>query len=527
MLRHQGPSFPFAKEGELMPSPLLEVHKIVKEFPGVKALQGVAFDLLPGEIHALVGENGAGKSTLMKILSGYYPYGSYEGELSFEGKTCHFHKIKDSERAGIVIIHQELALVQKLSLGENIFLGQECTRGFGIIDWDQCWTRAQELLERVGLKHKPQRLLKDCSVGEQQLVEIAKSLARNAKVLILDEPTAALTEEESLRLLSILRQLRKEGVSCIYISHRLHEVLAIADRITVLRDGQTVGTYPRAELNEDQMVALMVGRELHDRYPRQTRERGAKVLNVKDWTVLAPDQRLTCQNINFSAFKGEILGVSGLMGSGRSELFMNLLGLWGKTRSGTLELDGQPQRFRSPQDAIEKGMALVSEDRKRYGLVLGMNITENTSLASLSRLTRWGAIDAETEIQKAQAFRQELKIKSSSLEQPVGNLSGGNQQKVVLAKWLLTEPKVLILDEPTRGIDVGARYEIYKIMNELVARGVVVIMISSDLSEVIGMSDRILVFHEGRIAGEVMAAEATQERIMAMATGTLASPSTH
>ncbi len=502
-----------------MQTPLLEVLPIAKEFSGVKALDGVAFSLEKAELHAIVGENGAGKSTLMKILSGCYPHGSYSGRFLLHGKECSFATIKDSEQAGIVIIHQELALVPQLSLAENLFLGHEISSSWGLIDWEATWIAAEALLKRVGLRHRPQTLVRELSIGEQQLLEIAKALAKKAQVLILDEPTAALTEEESLRLLAIIRQLKTEGVSCLYISHRLPEVLSLVDRITVIRDGKSIGTYLCSDLNEDRLVALMVGRELKDRYPRQARKRGALALSVRNWSVRSPSGREVCQQMSFEAYQGEILGISGLMGSGRSELFMNMLGLWGKHESGELHLFGKQLKIRSSQEAIEAGLALVSEDRKRYGLVLGMDIQHNTTLASLTHLTRWGLIQSTTEVQKTEALRQELRLKCHSIEQKVGKLSGGNQQKVVLAKWLLTAPKVLILDEPTRGIDVGARYEIYKIMNQLVEDGVVVIMISSDLPEILGMSDRVLVFHEGQLAGELMAEAATQETIMALATG--------
>lgn len=503
-----------------MSLPILSVKKISKEFSGVKALRELEFELFEGDIHALVGENGAGKSTLMKILSGYYPEGTYEGGFTLDAKPCNFQNIRESERAGIVIIHQELALVQHLSLAENIFLGHERRNRWGVIDWEETWAIAGDLLERVGLQQDPQTLVKNCAIGEQQLVEIAKALARQARILILDEPTAALTEKESLHLLEILRQLKKEGVSCIYISHRLHEIMAIADRITILRDGQTVGTYPRQELEEKRMLELMVGRELTDRYPRKVRVRGPKFLEVKHWTVESPsDKRIVCHKIEFDAYQGEILGISGLMGSGRSEFFMNLLGLWGKKIEGSLRLQGEILQIHSAKEATKQGLALLTEDRKRYGLVLGMDLKRNSSLASLNKLTKWMAIDSDREEQSAKKCVEDLHIKAQSIEQKVGHLSGGNQQKVVLAKWLMTHPKVLILDEPTRGIDVGARYEIYKIMNDLVDQGVVVILISSDLAEIIGMSDRILVFHEGRVAGELSSAEASQQKIMSYATG--------
>jgi D-xylose transport system ATP-binding protein len=496
------------------------MRQITKEFPGVKALSQVTFAVAPGEIHALVGENGAGKSTLMKVLSGLYPSGSYSGSILLDGVEQHFATIKDSERTGIAIIYQELALVNQLSIAENIFLGSEITRGSGMIDWDETYRRAEALLAEVGLKLRPDTRIKDCGVGEQQLVEIAKALAKQARILILDEPTAALTEAEAENLLAIIKKLKARGVTCIYISHRLHEVMAIADRITVLRDGQTVATRDKQTLDEDALVRLMVGREIKGRYPRRKRPIGDVVLEVESWTVMGPHRDApVCRDVSFVARRGEILGIAGLMGAGRSELVMSLFGVFGSVVKGELRLEGRAQRIKSARDAIAAGLGLVSEDRKRSGLVLGMDIKQNITLASLERISKLGLIDPNEEIHASSEQVRALSIKTPSLEQRVGNLSGGNQQKVVLAKWLRTRPKVLILDEPTRGIDVGAKYEIYNIMQQLAENGVTVIMVSSDLAEVLGMSDRILVMHEGRLAGELAAEGATQADVMHYATG--------
>ncbi len=502
----------------------LDMRQISKEFSGVKALKNVSFDAKQGEIHALVGENGAGKSTLMKILSGLYPNGSFSGEIQVGGKPQFFQSTKDSEKAGIAIIYQELALVKQLSIAENIFLGHEVTSRKWIIDWDETHRRARDLLNQVGLNASPATKVESLGVGEQQLVEIAKALGKNAQILILDEPTAALTETESIRLLNILRQLKSRGITCLYISHRLHEVISIADRVTILRDGQTIETITNQNLDEQTLVRLMVGRELTERYPHRPRTFGATALAVQNWTVAGPRYgSIACRDISLAVKQGEILGISGLMGAGRSEFVMSLFGVYGKRLKGSLQIEGQDAQINSAASAIDAGLALVSEDRKRFGLILDMDIGKNTTLASLPAFARWGVLNPNREIQESLRLKNELKTKTPNLEQKARNLSGGNQQKVVLAKWLLTKPKILLLDEPTRGIDVGAKYEIYSIMLELASRGVAIIMVSSDLAEILGMSDRIIVMRDGQVSGELSREEASQERIMTLATA----PTTH
>jgi ABC-type sugar transport system ATPase subunit len=499
---------------------LLEMRNITKEFPGVKALEDVTFQVRKGEIHALVGENGAGKSTLMKILSGFYPFGTYSGDIVIEGQVQRFSRIRDSEEAGIAIIYQELALVKQMTIAENIHLGAERRRGWGVIDWNETYQRTGQALKDVGLRLSPATRVLDLGVGSQQLVEIAKALSKQARLLILDEPTAALTEAEADNLLHILAALRERGVACVYISHRLREVTRIADRITVLRDGKTICTDDKANMGEERMVRTMVGRDLTNMFPRRARQVGKTVLEVRHWTVRDPvTDELKCKDISLEVKQGEILGIAGLMGAGRTELVMSLFGVWGRRQAGEVWLEGKRIEIGSAQDAIRFGLSLVSEDRKRYGLVLGMDVKENSTLASLERISRGGVIDKNEEIKCSAQFVKELRTKTPSLEQKVGNLSGGNQQKVVIAKWLLTRPKVLFLDEPTRGIDVGAKVEIYNIMNDLVDQGVGVVMISSELPEVLGMSDRILVIHEGRLTGAFSREEATEEKVMTSATG--------
>ncbi|MEZ7890357.1 MAG: xylose ABC transporter ATP-binding protein [Candidatus Wallbacteria bacterium] len=497
----------------------LEMRSITKEFPGVKALDGVTFNVKKGEIHALVGENGAGKSTLMKILSGVYPAGTFSGDIVIDGAKMTFGRIKDSEKAGVAIIYQELALVKQLSVCENITLGNEISER-GIIDWDQSFLKAEAALKKVGLKVSPAEKLLHLGVGEQQLVEIAKALSKEAKILILDEPTAALTESEAENLLRILKELKNSGVTCIYISHRLREIFEIADTITVLRDGKTICTQSKSDFTEDKLIAKMVGRELTQIYPRKKRPIGETLMEVKNWTVYDPAiDETVVDNVSFMVKKGEILGIAGLIGAGRTELVMSMFGVFGRITSGRIFLDGKELSLKSAGDAIKAGISLVSEDRKRFGLVLSMDIKKNMSLASLGRISNNAVIDENEEIRYAEKYSRELKVKTPSIEQIVGNLSGGNQQKVVLGKWLMTGPKVLILDEPTRGIDVGAKFEIYTLINELVDSGVCVIMISSELPEVLGMSDRILVMHEGKFTGELLINDATEEKIMYYATG--------
>ncbi len=499
---------------------LLEMRNITKEFPGVRALENVTLSVRKGEIHALVGENGAGKSTLMKILSGFYPYGTYSGDIVLDGQVQEFHRIRDSEHAGIAIIYQELALVKQMTIAENIFLGAEVCKAKGVIDWNETFHRTTAALKEVGLKISPATRIIDLGVGSQQLVEIAKALTKDARVLILDEPTAALTEAEAENLLKILDALRAKGVACIYISHRLREVTRIADRITVLRDGKTVVTDEKVAMPEDRMIRNMVGRDLTNMFPRRARPVGETVLEVRNWTIQDPVTEATvCNDISFEVRKGEILGIAGLMGAGRTELAMSLFGSWGRKRSGEVRLEGKRIDVHGAQDAIHAGISLVSEDRKRYGLVLPMDVKQNSTLASLKRISKLGVIDKNEEIKWSAKYVKELRTKTPSLEQRVGNLSGGNQQKVVIAKWLLTRPRILILDEPTRGIDVGAKIEIYNIMNDLVDQGVCVVMISSELPEVLGMSDRILVIHEGHLTGKFQREQATEEKVMYYATG--------
>jgi ABC-type sugar transport system ATPase subunit len=499
---------------------ILEMRNITKDFPGVRALDGVTFQVRRGEIHALVGENGAGKSTLMKILSGLYPHGTYGGDIVIDGEEQRFSTVRDSEKAGVAIIYQELALVKQMTIAENVHLGSEIRRARGIVDWNATYQDTARVLKEMNLELNPATRVIDLGVGEQQLVEIAKALSKDARLLILDEPTAALTESETETLLRILNSLRERGVTCIYISHRLREVTRIADRVTVLRDGRSIVTDDKVAMPEERMIRSMVGRDLSTLFPRRERARGATVLEVRNWTVADPvTGDLVCDDISLEVRQGEILGIAGLMGAGRTELVMSLFGAWGKRRSGEVRVHGRPVHVTSAEDAIRAGFALVSEDRKRFGLVLGMDVKENSTLASLRRISRLGVIDRNEEIRTSDRYVKELRTKTPTLEQKVRNLSGGNQQKVVLAKWLLTAPKVLFLDEPTRGIDVGAKVEIYNIMNDLVDRGVGVVMISSELPEVLGMSDRIVVIHEGRITGAFERQDATEEKVMLHATG--------
>ncbi|WP_426453218.1 xylose ABC transporter ATP-binding protein [Paenibacillus sp. S-38] len=498
----------------------LEMVNITKEFPGVKALHQVNFNVREGEIHALCGENGAGKSTLMKVLSGLYSSETYTGEIRIQGETKPFHSIIDAEQAGISIIHQELALVKDMTVGENIFLGREPTKR-GMIEWDRLYHDASVWLKRVGLHVSPDSNIGTLGIGQQQLVEIAKALSKHTRILILDEPTAALTESEVEILMDILDQLRRNGVSCIYISHKMPEVFRISDRITVLRDGQTITTLDTGQTNEDQVISLMVGRELTDRYPRVEHTPGEVVLEVRGYSVWHPDnkdQKLIKQ-VDLTLRKGEILGIAGLMGAGRTELVTSLFGAYEGRSEGEVRIEGQTVRIRTVADAIRAGIGLVSEDRKRQGLVLAMDVKTNTTLATMDRVSRYGMINDNEEIKWGQKYVEELKTKTSSLETPVGTLSGGNQQKVVIAKWLMSSPRILIMDEPTRGIDVGAKYEIYHLMNRLVDQGVAIIMISSELPEILGMSDRILVMCEGQFVREMDYRQATQEKIMFAAAG--------
>ncbi|MEO2240286.1 multiple monosaccharide ABC transporter ATP-binding protein [Dorea sp. YH-dor226] len=498
---------------------LLEMKNITKTFPGVKALDNVNLKVEEGEIHALVGENGAGKSTLMNVLSGIYAYGTYEGDIIYNGEVCKFHNIKDSEGKGIVIIHQELALVPEMTIGENMYLGNEQGKKFAI-DWSKTYGEADKYLKQVGLQESSRTLIKDIGVGKQQLVEIAKALAKNAKLLILDEPTSSLNESDSQALLDLMLEFKKQGMTSIIISHKLNEVAYVADKITVIRDGATIETLDKTKdtFTEDRIIKGMVGRELTDRFPKREKKNiGDIALEVKNWTVYHQvySDRKVVDNVSMHVRKGEVLGISGLMGAGRTELAMSIFGKsYGNDISGELYIDGKEVKLHSVQDAIEHKIAYVTEDRKGNGLILSNPIRVNTTLANLAGVSNHGVIDKDKEIAVAEEYRQKLRTKCPSVEQNVGNLSGGNQQKVLLAKWMFAEPDVLILDEPTRGIDVGAKYEIYCIINELVAAGKSVIMISSELPEVLGMSDRIYIMNEGRIVGELSGEEATQELIM-------------
>jgi putative multiple sugar transport system ATP-binding protein len=498
------------------------MRNITKEFPGVKALSNVSFRVAEGEIHCLVGENGAGKSTLMKVLSGVYPYGQYSGDIIFAGQEQKFYNIHDSEKAGIAIIYQELALVPEMSVYENIYLGHEI-QNRGVIDWNETIRQASEMLKKVRLDVNPITRVKELGVGKQQLIEIAKALSKNVKLLILDEPTAALNEDDSENLLNLLRELKQHGVTCIMISHKLKEVIAIADTVTVLRDGQTICTLDahKGEVSEGVLIKNMVGREINNIYPEKTeRQIGDVVLEVKNWTAYDPTLgRYILRDVNFNVKKGEIVGFSGLMGSGRTELALSIFGNPDGYRvNGEMYINGAKKSFRLPEEAIENGLAYVTEDRKGDGLILIQDVKQNITLANLREISENGVVNDNEEVKVANEYRTSLNIKTPSIQQTVRNLSGGNQQKVSLAKWLFAKPNVLILDEPTRGIDVGAKYEIYTIMNRLVERGMSIIMISSELPEVLGMSDRVYVVSGGKIAGELAIEEASQEAIMQLAT---------
>lgn len=501
---------------------ILEMQQITKEFPGVKALDNVNFQVRRGEIHCLIGENGAGKSTLMKVLSGVYPYGSYTGNIVYNGKVQQFKSIADSEGEGIAIIYQELALVPELSIYENIFFGHEIMKG-STIDWNETIVRAKEALEKVRLHVDPSMKVKNLGVGNQQLVEIAKALSKNVKLLILDEPTASLNEDDSENLLKLIKELKGQGVTCIMISHRLKEIIEIADTVTVLRDGSTICSMDahKEKITEADIIRHMVGREIEDIYPkRNKKEFGETCLEIKNWTVEDPVKgKEILHDININVKKGEIVGIQGLMGAGRTEFAMSLFGnpTGYKITAGEVFLEGKKVSFKKPKDAIKKGIAYVSEDRKGNGLVLIQDIKYNISIANLEELQEGISLNENEEINIANSFKKSINIKAPSIMQKVVNLSGGNQQKVQLAKWMFVKPKVLILDEPTRGIDVGAKYEIYTLMNKLVEEGMSIIMISSELPEVLGMSDRLYVMSSGKIAGELTAEEADENKVMAMA----------
>lgn len=497
---------------------ILEMRGITKRFPGVKALDNVNFSVRRGEIHALVGENGAGKSTLMKVLSGVYPYGSYDGDIYFEGQECRFHDIRQSEKLGIVIIHQELALIPFLSIAENIFLGHERAQR-GVINWNEAIAATQELLKKVGLNESPNTRITDIGVGKQQLVEIAKALAKRVKLLILDEPTASLNESDSEALLNLLLQFKAQGISSILISHKLNEVSKVADAITVLRDGATIETLDchTDHITEDRIIRGMVGRDLTHRFPPRQPALGETIFEVRDWNAYHPlhTDRKIVDNVNVHIRRGEVVGIAGLMGSGRTELAMSIFGQsYGKNISGTAYKNGQPIDVSTIPKAIANGIAYATEDRKALGLVLIEDIKDNITLTNLPAISSNAVINEPQELVVTNQYRHDLNIKSSSVLQKTVNLSGGNQQKVVLSKWLFANPDILILDEPTRGIDVGAKYEIYTIINRLASEGKAIIIISSELPEILGMCDRIYVMNEGRIVGEMPAADASQEKIM-------------
>ncbi len=498
---------------------LLEMKNITKTFPGVKALDDVNLQVEEGEIHALVGENGAGKSTLMNVLSGIYAYGTYEGDIVYNGEVCKFTKIRDSEEKGIVIIHQELALVPYMTIGENMFLGNERGHKYAL-NWNETYGRADELLKTVGLKESSRTLIKDIGVGKQQLVEIAKALAKDAKLLILDEPTASLNESDSKALLDLLLKFKKQGMTSIIISHKLNEIAYVADKITVIRDGSTIETLDKAadNISEDRIIKGMVGRDLTNRFPeREEKQIGEIKMEVKDWTVYHPlySERKVVDNVSINIRKGEVVGIAGLMGAGRTELAMSIFGKsYGSNISGQIKINGKEVSLNTVKDAIDNKLAYVTEDRKGNGLILSNPIKINTTLANLGAVSKHTVINKDAEYAVAVEYKDKLKTKCPSVEQNVSNLSGGNQQKVLLAKWMFANPDVLILDEPTRGIDVGAKYEIYCIINQLVSEGKSVIMISSELPEVLGMCDRIYIMNEGRMVGELAAEEASQELIM-------------
>lgn len=505
---------------EPISTPLLEMRAITKTFPGVKALDGVSFDLFAGEIHALVGENGAGKSTLMKVLGGVYPHPQYGGEILLDGQTRQFAGIREAEAAGIAVIFQELSLIKELTIGENIFLGRE-PRRFGVIRWQELYSRAQKLLDQVHLPLDPRVQIGQLGIGQQQLVEIAKALSHEARILVLDEPTAALTDAEVETLFGILNKLRARGVGMIYISHKLHEVFQISDRITVLRDGRTVGTEATKDLDEGRVIARMVGREVGDIFPTVDHEHGDQVFEVRHMTV--EDANITgkklVNDVSFSVRRGEVLGIAGLMGAGRSDLLMGIFGAHAGRVSGETRIENTRVRINSPAEAISQGIGFVTEDRKRFGLVIDQTILNNMTLAGLKKLSGRFITNGDAEAAAGERAMKELRVKANSLFTIVGTLSGGNQQKVVLAKWLLTNPRVLFLDEPTRGIDVGAKQEIYAQINRLAKTGIAIVLVSSELPEVLGLADRVLVLYEGRLTGEFTRQTATPENVMACATG--------
>ena len=502
-----------------MGNTILKMQNITKVFPGVKALDNVNIEVTEGEIHALCGENGAGKSTLMNVLSGIYPYGTYEGDVVYRNQVCHFKNIKDSEKQGIVIIHQELALVPYLSIAENMFLGNEQAKR-GVINWDLTNKKAAEYMAMVGLNDSPTTLIKDIGMGKQQLVEIAKALAKNVKLLILDEPTSSLNESDAKKLLDLLIEFKQtKGITSIIISHKLNEISYCADKITVIRDGQSIETLVKGvdELSEERIIKGMVGREMTNRYPAREHNVGDVAMEVNNWTVYHPfyADRKMVDNVSINVRHGEVVGFAGLIGAGRTELAMSVFGrAYGTKISGELKLNGKPVHLKDIPQAIEAGLAYVTEDRKGDGLILTNSIKHNTTMARPAFISSRGVIDKDLEKNKAEEIRYKLGVKTPTVEQNVGNLSGGNQQKVLVGKWIFAEPNVLMMDEPTRGVDVGAKYEIYQIINDLVSQGKAVMMISSELPELLGMCDRIYVMNEGRLIAELEAKDASQEIIM-------------
>lgn len=502
---------------------LLRMEQIDKDFNGVQVLKDVNFDVKLGEIHALCGENGAGKSTLMKILSGVYPKGDYSGEIIFDNEGVSFQSIEDSENAGISIIHQELALIPELSVAENIFLGADKPKKLGLIDWNAVNQAAETAIARVGLKENVMEAVGRLGVGKQQLVEIAKALRKNARLLILDEPTAALNDEDSRQLLNLIRSLRDNGTTIVIISHKLGEIREIADRVTILRDGSTIDTLDMSDSasTTDKIISLMVGRPLENLFPDRQPTIGEEVLRVENWTVEHPTRtgHIVLKDVSFNVRRGEVVGIAGLMGAGRTELATSVFGrAWGKYQLGTIYIEGKPVKLTSPEDAIRYGLAYASEDRKTYGLNLIGDIKSNISTVGLRKLIKRGFIDIHKEVDVAEKYRASMRIRCDNVGQRAGSLSGGNQQKVVLSRWLFSDPEVLILDEPTRGIDVGAKYEIYTLINEMVAQGKAVIIISSELEEILGMTDRIFVMAYGHMTGEVAREDATQEGLMELMT---------
>ncbi len=501
---------------------ILDFQNVTKRFPGVTALSDVSVQIKRGEIHCLCGENGAGKSTLIKILSGVYPYGMYEGTITYEGQELKLggQSINQAREEGIAVVYQELTLIPDMTVGENIYLGKEPVE-HGSINWDRLYADTLKISTDYQLDLRPQAIVKHLGVGKMQMTEIAKALSENARVLILDEPTSALTEAEIDKLMEILRTLKQHGVTCIYISHKLEEFFRIGDTITVLRDGKVVTSQPAEALNVEKLVSYMVGREMHERFPKGNRKPGEVIFEVEDLHALDPEQagREVLKGVSFSLRKGEILGIAGLMGSGRTELVMTIFGEFGKITRGRVMLRGQELKIANSRQAMMHGISLVPEDRKRHGLVLIQSVLKNISLANLDQFSSWYKIDNDTELNASMQFAKSLAIKAPNLQVPCDSLSGGNQQKVVISKWLMSKPEVLIMDDPTRGIDVGAKYEIYKLMNDLTEQGISIIMISSELEEVLGMSDRVMVMHEGKSTATLDIADATEERIMALATG--------